>query len=125
MYLVDTNILIYHFNNTIPQKSHKRLHEIFVHHFNVSVITRMEFLGFKNHTSDSFAKAHSFLEFADIINIDDAIVDTVVGLRRKVHIKLPDAIIAATAIVNELTIVTRNIRDFANSNVQLYNPFET
>jgi hypothetical protein len=36
-----------------------------------------------------------------------------------------DAMIAATALVNHLTIATRNIRDFRSFGVVLVNPFET
>ena len=35
-----------------------------------------------------------------------------------------DAMIAATAVVNRLTVVTRNVRHFAAFNVPLYDPFE-
>lgn len=35
-----------------------------------------------------------------------------------------DAMIAASAIVHKLTVVTRNVRDFERFNVPLYNPFE-
>ncbi|MDD5058640.1 MAG: type II toxin-antitoxin system VapC family toxin [Sideroxydans sp.] len=34
-----------------------------------------------------------------------------------------DAMIAATAIVHHLTVVTRNVRDFERFNVPLFNPF--
>jgi len=45
---------------------------------------------------------------------------------RKIHrIKLPDAIIAATALVNGLELVTRNINDFKNiDGLNLINPWD-
>ena len=39
------------------------------------------------------------------------------------HLSL-DAMIAATAIVNGMTVATRNIRDFEPFDVSVYNPFE-
>ncbi|WP_256565294.1 PIN domain-containing protein [Dyadobacter chenhuakuii] len=45
---------------------------------------------------------------------------------RKLHnLKLPDAIIAATAMVYNLTLVTRNTKDFSNiSGLTLINPYD-
>ena len=36
-----------------------------------------------------------------------------------------DAMIAATAVTNGLTVATRNVRDFRNFEVDLVNPFDT
>jgi hypothetical protein len=44
--------------------------------------------------------------------MDDAIVDKTIEVRSLYKIKLPDAIIAATAIGNGLVLVTRNTKDF-------------
>jgi hypothetical protein len=46
-------------------------------------------------------------------------------MHRKSDTFYEDAMIAATAIVHQLTVVTRNIADFADFNVTLLNPFET
>ena len=124
MYLVDTNILIYYFNNDIPMDSVDKIEEIFSQHFNISIITKMEFLGFRGHNENSFKQAKSFIMNANAIGLDDVISDRVVDIRRSYNIKLPDAIIAATAIENDLILVTRNTDDFKNTSVKLYNPFD-
>jgi len=124
MYLIDTNILIYHFNNNIPDKTKPRITEIFKRHFNISVITRMEFLGFRGHTEESFKKAGKFLSYSHIINLEDEIVEMGINLRRSKKLKLPDTIIASTAIKKELILVTRNVDDFSGMNIKIYNPFD-
>ena len=48
----------------------------------------------------------------EIIPLDLAIAETAVQLRRAHHIRLPDAIIWATAKVHGAVLVTRNTKDF-------------
>ncbi|MEQ8189377.1 MAG: type II toxin-antitoxin system VapC family toxin [Candidatus Eremiobacterota bacterium] len=124
MYLIDTNILIYYFNNSIPDKIKPVIKEIFQKHFNISIITRMEFLGFRGHTEESFEKARLFLSYSHIINLEDDIVEMVINLRRSKKMKLPDTIIASTAIKKDLILVTRNVDDFSDINIKFYNPFD-
>jgi predicted nucleic acid-binding protein len=45
-------------------------------------------------------------------------------MHRQSNTVLEDAMIAATALVHKLTVVTRNVRDFERFQVQLLNPFE-
>jgi len=123
MYLLDTNILIYHINKNIPENSRSKLRLIFQNHFNISVVSKMEFLGFKKHTGKSFKKSKKFLEHAEVIGLDDEVVDKVISLKRNKNMKLPDAIIAATALTNKWTLVTRNEKDFKNTGLDIYNPF--
>jgi len=123
MYLLDTNILIYHLNRSIPVQSIEKIRQILKNHFNISIISKMELLGFRRHSPQSYKKSESFLENAAIIGLDDEIVDTVIQLRRNKGIKLPDAIIAATARVNHWTLVTRNENDFSGIELTILNPF--
>lgn len=61
----------------------------------------------------------------DLVNIDDAIIRTTIDLRRKNKIKLPDAIIYATALTQGMPLLTNNIADFKNlgNKVELIAPF--
>lgn len=58
-----------------------------------------------------------------ILPIDTAVARQCAGL----HVPDPcaerDALIAATAIVHAMTVVTRNVRDFATTGVALLNPW--
>ena len=54
----------------------------------------------------------SFINDALVIELGQSIKIRTADIRRAHHIKLPDAIIAATAIVYGLTIISRNVGDF-------------
>ena len=56
--------------------------------------------------------------------IDQEIAENVIDIRKQYRIKLPDAIIAATAKTDDLCLVTRNIEDFKNIDIRILNPFD-
>ncbi len=59
------------------------------------------------------AELRDFLEtHFEIISLDLAIAETAIQLRREHRLRLPDAIIWATARVNDAVLVTRNTKDF-------------
>lgn len=70
-----------------------------------------------------------------LLLIIDLYANRIIGIDRRIaeqwgrlnaHRKRPavDALIAATALVHGLTVVTRNVRDFAGTGVAVLNPFE-
>ena len=123
MYLLDTNILIYHFNDNIPESSSREINSILKNHFNISVIAKIEFLGYRGHTSESFKAARSFLDRARVYYLEEKVVDKVIEIRRESSINMADAVIASTAIINDFTLVTRNVDDFKGLGVEIFNPF--
>jgi len=57
-------------------------------------------------------RVRRLLESMTSIPVDDAIAERAGRLRRGATRRLPDALIAATALEHKLTLVTRNVRDF-------------
>jgi predicted nucleic acid-binding protein len=100
--------------------------EIFKTSFGISIITKIEFLGWGKHTKEGYEKAKEFLGYAKKIQLNNKIAELSIELRRKNKIKLPDAVIAATALYMDLILVTRNSKDFEDvDGLEIYNPFQT
>jgi predicted nucleic acid-binding protein len=53
-----------------------------------------------------------FVSLSNIYTLNNAVADKTIELRSKYKIKLPDAIIAATAIINQLDLISHNAKDF-------------
>lgn len=102
----DTNIVIDALNGLAKADAeYNRYERVFI-----SRITWMEILvGAEGDDSE----LRDFLESRfDIVSLDLNVAESAVQLRRHYRIKLPDAIIWATAKVNDAILVTRNTRDF-------------
>ncbi len=123
-FLIDTNILVYLSRDSFPGDIDKTcLDKIFAESFRISVITQIEFLGWRKHTEKSFATAKKMLAKAKIYSLDTNIVEQTVRIRRQYRIKLPDAVIAASCLVYDLTLVTLNDKDFEGiDGLNMYNP---
>lgn len=64
-----------------------------------------------------------FLNLANRLELTEDVVQQTIMLRKIVKIKLPDAIIAATAMVYNLVLISRNPKDFENiKGLKLINP---
>lgn len=122
-YLIDTNILIYHIagaENSVDFIS-KLINQ---QTFNISVLTKIEFLGWDKHTPDGFEKCRQLIKSANVYHVDNEIAEKTIEIKKSSRIKLADAVIAATALVHNLKLATRNIEDFKTvPNLDIINPF--
>jgi len=66
------------------------------------------------------------IELANTYPVDENIANKAIELRRKINIKLADAVIAATAIMHNLKLATRNTDDFKGiEEIEIIDPLET
>jgi predicted nucleic acid-binding protein len=99
--LVDTNILLYLLdgNDTIAEMLNGK--NLFI-----SFITELELLGFKKLTKHEEEAIINLLDDCSILPMSNHLKDKCIEIRRKYSLKLPDAIVAATAISFDLPFIT-------------------
>ncbi len=76
----------------------------------ISVITRMELLSFPGIAAREEEAIHRFLGDLDVIPLNEAVENAAIAIRRTVRLKLPDAIVAATALTLNATLITSDQR---------------
>ena len=99
-FLADTNALIYLLNGKSCMRPFLQNKLAF------SVISEMELLWFSGITSDEESNIKSLLFDCKEITITNEIKEKTIEIRKKYKTKLPDAIVAASAIANSLPLIT-------------------
>ena len=105
-FLLDTNIMLYILggDKIIANYLFKKI-------LYTSIICEIELLSFGSITSKQETEINNFLKEFKIISIDQSVKDISISLRKKYNLKIPDSIIAATAINIEIPLVTSD-KDF-------------
>ncbi len=99
-YLADTNALIYLLSGNPCMRPYLSAQ------LGVSIISEMEELSFPDLEPDEEKTVREYLSCCNPLGLDSGVKEKTIALRRQYRIKLPDAIIAATAITNGLTLLT-------------------
>jgi len=111
MILVDTNIFIDHLRNFAPAV--RFVESLAGKDVLFSAITESELLaGKENNDSGKREKLLHFLHRWTKVPVDNPLVVIAGDVSRQYGLEIPDAIIAATAIMNKAVLVTKNVKDF-------------
>jgi predicted nucleic acid-binding protein len=111
-YLIDTNVAIYYFGLALSKDAEKFMDQVLSERYFISVINRIELFGFKQLNGKESDALASFVSKSNIFDLEEDIILETIQIRKTYNIKLPDAIIAATCLVNNCSLVTNNIKDF-------------
>ncbi len=110
MIFLDSNIIIYSF-----QPSFSYLKPLVADPANaVSVISRLEILGFHGIQTNEQLYCEYVFQILQQLPVDENVLDEAIHLRKHYKMKLADSIVAATALLHNAELYTRNIVDFKN-----------
>ena len=117
-YMADTNALIYLLSGDSCMKSY------LASYIGLSVISEIELLSFPGITSFEEQQIRSFIKDCTVLFLTENVKNKTIALRRSYKIKLPDAIIAATAIENNLQLITadKGFKQIAELDLALIEP---
>jgi predicted nucleic acid-binding protein len=124
LHLIDSNVIIDFKANRIPPENLPFLKQVFNEDFHISVAVEIEVLGF-NTSPEGTVELEEFIAGATIFQLDEPITRRTIDLRRRYKLKLGDAIIAATALEYNLTLITHNVADFKRvDGLSILNPYD-
>lgn len=104
--LLDTNIVLSHLRDNTLDKAPAEME------FVISVITEAEVLRLPGLGKDELASVEKFISLCKVVNVDSDIARKAAELGRTRKTKLPDLLIAATALHFGLEIMTFDAKDF-------------
>ena len=124
-YLLDSNVIIGFLAGKIPDSGMTAVSAIVNQTPCISVISQIEVLRF-NDTPENEAVLAGFVNVSNVYPLNPVIVRRTIELCKQSKIKLPDAIIAATALTENMVLVTRNTNDFKSiPALELFDPWHS
>jgi len=111
-YLIDTSAVIKYLNATFSAEGLAFIDKVVDKESLISFISEVELQVWNPADPDELEIYEQFVASSFVFGISNEIIRETVRIRKQYHIKLPDAFIAATAIVHGLTLIADNDKDF-------------
>lgn len=106
--LLDSNIIIYS-----AKLEYQSIRDLIIENIPyVSVVSYIEVLGYNKLSKIQKDYFEEFFQTANMLPISNTIIKTSANLKQEKKMSLGDAIIAATALQHNLTLITHNVKDF-------------
>jgi predicted nucleic acid-binding protein len=111
-YLIDTCAVIKYLDEILPPETISFMDSLLDDDSKGSFITKIELLVWNPPIAEDIRVREEFLAGSEIHYINDEIIDRVIPIRKETGIRLPDAVIAATAIYNDFMLLSTNDKNF-------------
>jgi predicted nucleic acid-binding protein len=111
-YLIDTCVVIKYLEEVLPPEGLEFIDKVVDEESTVSFITKIELLVWNPPLPDDIKIREEFLNCSQITYITDEIIEKAIQIRKEKNLKLPDAVIAASALANDFTLLSDNDKDF-------------
>ena len=117
--LTDSNIILYLLSGNALLADYLQPRSIFI-----SIISEIEILGFQHLTANQEQKIKKLLASFRIIGLDETVKEETIRLRKDFRLKLPDCIVAATALSLDLPLLTadKQFRVIPGLILEIYQP---
>ncbi len=112
-YLIDTCVIVKYLDNILSPDATSFMDSLVDDDSKVSFITQIELLAWNPEIPEDIIIREEFLAGSEIHYINDKIIYLAIQIRKTTNIKLPDAVIAATALHKEYTLLSTNNNDFS------------
>jgi predicted nucleic acid-binding protein len=122
--LIDTNVWIDALAGNLSKKAFLKI-SVEAEWAGYSTITRLELFGFPGLTEADEGKIRELLQAFEEVPVTSDIIDRAIEIRKKTKVKVPDAIIGASAVVLGCNLITRNVADFKGiEGLKVIDPFK-
>lgn len=123
-YLIDTNVVTKYLTEELSNAGLDLLDSIIdASEAKISVISRIELLGFTPKNNELLQFIDQFVSISSEYALSEVIIEKTIEIRKAYKIRIPDAIIAATALCHDLIVLSDNDSDFGKIlNLRYINP---
>jgi predicted nucleic acid-binding protein len=122
-FLIDTSAVIKYLNGVLHEEGLLFMEGVVAGERIISFVSEIELQSWIPHNQSDLEIYQFFVSQSIIIGVDGNIIKETIKIRKNFKLKLPDALIAATAIVNDLTLIADNDKDFLRvKKLKYFNP---
>lgn len=111
--VLDTNVVLYHLGGRLLKPLEKK-------QYIISIITEIELLSYSSIEADEINAIQNFVSDVTVVELKNLLKIETIALRKKYNLKVPDAIVAATALKLDCPLLNNDKKLLNVSEIEAY-----